>query len=171
MRSLSVTCLLAAAAALALGCDGGPTRPADPPKEPSLAVTSNNHFHDVESNVVNDCTGEEFAVVGDRHVIFALVESRGGAHFEFHANFHFEGTSLLTGVSYIANVTLNGQTNGSIENGHLDAPVHEETFQGTFILVAQGSAPNEVLQADFHVLIHSDGTVSSFIDNLRILCQ
>jgi hypothetical protein len=165
MRSLPFTGLLFAATAFALGCDGGPTQPADTPEQPAFAVDSNVVTREVSGTATNDCTGEVLAATATDHELAAVTEdAAGGVHVKILSHVHFTAMSELTGARYSGSGIIN-QTIFDRGAGHV------ETFRLTFTLIGHGSVPNEVATILFHVTVRPDGTVTSTIDSFRIRCQ
>jgi hypothetical protein len=47
----------------------------------------------------------------------------------------------------------------------------ESTSTVTFTEISQGSAPNFLLHAVFHITITPNGTVTSYVDNFTVECR
>src|SRR5947209_4628148 len=131
---------------------------------PALAATIYNSSHPVNFTVTNPCNGEVVTFSGTEHDTFRLTfDSSGGVHVGFHANYQD-----VTGVGSFGNK----YQFPAAENSEFDTKVaQEEIFTLSELIVSQGSAPNFILKADFHVTVNPDGTVKSFPNNFRVACR
>lgn len=166
MRSVPLAGLLLTAAALSLGCNGDPTQPAHTSGSPSLLVTANEKTREFSSFAFNLCTDEDIPITITEHTLIAVTEDNAGnLHVKFHSNASFTGTSELTGFEYTGHQTLDEEFTAKA------GEEHTHTAGGVFTLSGHGSVPNEVLIANVHITVQPDGTVTSFHDNFRLVCQ
>lgn len=159
------TLALLGVAAIAIACDS-PTSPRAPLKVPtttSAAVQFNDRFETVTS-VFAFCNDGFITVTAKIHDLFAVtLDAAGGFHLVIHHNFQGVGSNPVTGVNYVATRSENFVVN--------TAAGFEQTFTVHYNLIAKGRAPNQVLQADFHITITPNGDISSFHNNFRLMCQ
>jgi hypothetical protein len=154
-------------AAVVIACDAAqaPTAPTArlfAPATPSAAVISNDHFEAL-TFAPNNCNGDVIMMQAKWHIISAATfDGAGGAHLKFHINVQGQGTEPVSGTIYVANETINDELNLSFGV--------EETSPVHYNLIAKGTAPNQVLEADFHITITPNGDVTSYHNNFRIMC-
>jgi hypothetical protein len=155
---------LLVAAALIIGCSGDPTGSSPILDQPGFAVVQNERTQTI-GTATNDCTGEVITATATDHELVTVTEDgAGGFHLKLLSHVHLAGTSDITGAKYSGTGSIN-QTIFDRGTGHT------ETLVLTFILIGQGSVPNEVATILFHVTVHPDGTVSSSVDTFRLHCQ
>jgi hypothetical protein len=155
--------ILLGAVLFAAACDT-PTSPRDPaPLAPSAEVWRNVRF-ERQTFAISDCTGEFIAVEATFHVLTAVTyDAAGGYHVTIHRNIQGTGTNLATGAKYIVS---------QVENNvySVDRGADEQTSIVRFNLVGQGGAPDELVQATFHITITPDGDVTAWHDSFTIKC-
>jgi hypothetical protein len=128
------------------------------------AIILDNSRLEVFSGAINDCSGEFLALEVKFHHVFAFTaDGSGGFHFKIHTNAQGQATNPVTGVNYVIMEEINRELN-------LVAGV-EATSVLHFNMIAKGPAPNEVLQADFHLTVTPNGEVSSFHNHFVLQCQ
>jgi len=156
--------ILFAPLAFSIGCDT-PTQVANPTNRLEAAVVRNDILH-FDNVATNDCTGEQLDVVADFHFVTAVTsDGAGGFHYYSHTNtIDAKATSLLTGITYVVPSTTQKDFNGTVAGGTVITQVI------TFLMVSQGSAPNEVATILAHVTVNPDGTTTSSVDHFTIRC-
>jgi hypothetical protein len=113
--------------------------------------------------------GEYVQLSGSLHVLFTTtIDNRGG----FHTTFLFQpmgisGTGLSTGDKYQATGETQGTLNGDLSSGQ----PYEQTFVNNFKIIGQGPGNNFLVYETFHITVNPDGTVTAFVDNLKIKCK
>jgi hypothetical protein len=120
----------------------------------------------VSGTVFNPCNGEAVDFSGHIHFLVNVTgDMAGGFHLDIHDNTQgIHAVGETTEVQYVGtqtdHYTLNftpGATNS--------------TANGQFTEISQGSGPNFVVYYLLHVTVNADGTVTVFVDNLRLACQ
>jgi hypothetical protein len=123
----------------------------------------------VDGTVFDQCAaglaGEDIHLTGEAHVAGqATFDSAGGFHAVDHFNFQgISGTGLTTGDKYQATDADNIEFNGKVGT---------ELIQGLNInFIGQGNVNNLLIHVTLHTTINADGTMTAFVDNLRVECQ
>jgi hypothetical protein len=153
-------------AALAIACDSATspnTNALAAPATAANAVQFNDKF-DATTFAPDNCNGGGITLTATWHELYALTfDGAGGVHVKQHINVQGQGSNPATGVDYVAAETLNDEYNAKVG--------FEETYTLHYNLIAKGKAPNAMLAEDFHITVNPDGTVTSYHDNFRIVCQ
>jgi hypothetical protein len=112
------------------------------------------------------CTGELISFSGTIHVVEReTVDGSGGIQIGIHENYQgVTGVGLTTGTVYHAPGVLNQQLN--FTNG-----ATTQTFTEDVRYIAPGRDNNLLVHYNQHITINPDGTVTAFVDNVRITCQ
>ena len=172
--SLSPRALLLVAGVFALssiGCGEDPMEPAGAGAPSLAAVTSTqqlvNHL-EVTRFVpcANGGAGEDVFLSGDIHiVVHVTLDGHGGAHFdEIHNPQGVSGFGLTTGAQY------RGVGGSPLDASNVRVG-EEHTSVRNLMIIGQGPGNNLVLHATFHITILADGRVTSFHDNLSLVCR
>jgi hypothetical protein len=153
------------AAALAIACDS-PTSPntrhVAAPATAANTVLQNDKFESL-TFAPNNCNGDVLTLTATWHILVGLTfDGAGGVHVKQHINVQGQGSDPA-GVEYVATETFNDEFNAKVGQ--------EETFTLHYNLIAKGKAPNATVAEDFHITINANGDVTSFHDNVRIMCQ
>jgi hypothetical protein len=159
MKKLAPLC----AAVAILACES-PTTPhtLSVPGKRAAAVAYNIR-EQIVAGAINDCTGEGFSFAATFRDLLEVTENSNGFHATRHASIHGQAVSLLTGAEYTVNDVINLELNtGAAENF---------TFQDHFMMIGQGSVPNEVLHFQTHYTITPNGTVTASYDHFTVHCQ
>lgn len=129
---------------------------------PAWAAQVTNITFPVSGTVFNPCNGEVVTFSGEAHLTASVtLDGSGGFHTDTHVNVHVTATGNL-GNTYVGNQESNFVFNGSVGT--------EVTLTFTFSEISQGSAPNFVIHALFHITINPDGTVTAFVSNFTATC-
>jgi hypothetical protein len=109
--------------------------------------------------------GEEVHVTGRAHtVIHTTLDNAGGFHSNVRANLQgVSGTGLTTGDKYQATGAIGMEVNGKVGQ--------EETRVINIHIIGQGNGNNFLAHGLFHMTVNADGTVTSFVDNVRVECK
>jgi hypothetical protein len=103
---------------------------------------------------VDSCTGEQVAITGTAQEILYFQETSDSFHFIDHINWQgVHGVGLTSGLRY--------QAINSVTFTHNIGKGESLTFTGTFMVVAQGLAPNLVAKAVLHLTVNANGEVTS----------
>jgi hypothetical protein len=114
------------------------------------------------------CSGEEVHLSGVAEVSMSVTIDSNSAHIVGLVNEHLEGSGLSTGATYIADAMAHVDSNADID------PV-TNTGEATILISArinaQGSIPNTSEQQLVHVTINANGTTTSTVNHIKIVCQ
>ena len=112
---------------------------------------------------VNGCA-EEVAISGTVQEILYFQETSDSFHFIDHINYQgVHGVGLTSGLRY--------QAINSVTFTHNIARGESLTFTDTFMVVAQGPAPNFVAKAVLHLTVNANGEVTSDLTLGRFECR
>lgn len=158
-RDLALLCV----AVVTLACDS-PTMPRtlSVPWKTAAAVVYNVHEQTL-AGVINDCTGEGFVFEATFRNLLEVTENANGFHATHHASIHGRAVSLATGATYTVNDVLNLELNTTDGENF--------TFHDHFMMIGNGSVPNEVLHFQTHYTITPNGDVTSSYDHFTVHCQ
>ncbi|HEY8851607.1 MAG TPA: hypothetical protein VIM36_05460 [Gemmatimonadaceae bacterium] len=150
-------------AVVTLACDS-PTMPRtlSVPWKTAAAVVYNVHEQTL-AGVINDCTGEGFVFEATFRNLLEVTENANGFHATHHASIHGQAVSLTTDATYTVNDVLNLELNTTDGENF--------TFQDHFMMIGNGSVPNEVLHFQTHYTITPNGDVTSSYDHFTLECQ
>jgi hypothetical protein len=113
------------------------------------------------------CEGEVVFLTGEVHILtHGTFDPAGGVHSVTRANFSdVHGVGTESGALYIA-------TDSSMEifNGKLEA-AREDTFERSFLLVAQGDLSNAQVHAIGHLTTNANGEVTVDFIRVNVGCQ
>jgi hypothetical protein len=158
----------AGCAACLAACESSPptSLPASPhaPRAAAGTTTVSENFP-VSGTIFNDCTGEDLAYSGSFHTVFHVTTTaNGGFHVVAEGNAsRIKGVGLTSGIRYTG-------TQAETDVFNITAAT-EETATFTFKAIAQGSAPDQTVQALFHITIDANGTVTVLFDEFRSVCR
>jgi hypothetical protein len=161
--------LALASAGLAQGCEKSATQPRDPsPDGPQLAVVTNEKLA-VDEVAVSDCpNGEDVRVTGTIHSLVSITNSAsGGFDVHIHTNWSgVKGTSVVTGLRYVAQTTAN-------LSAHFPGPTegNATTIPGHLSLIGQGNATNEEVHFIIHQTVDAQGNVRSEFEKFTRHCS
>jgi hypothetical protein len=167
---------LVAATVLALsslGCRSEVTAPANRDR-PSLSLAATTSTENVERVIAvtkfvpcaNGGLGEDVSLSGSFHDKFHVtLDGHGGAHVEvLHNPQGVSGVGLTTGTKYVgAGASPQDESNVTVGEEH--------TSVTNMRILGQGPNNNLLIHTDFHVTILANGTVTSFHDNVSIVCH
>ena len=159
MKKLAPLC----AAVALLACESPTTPHALRAPGKLAAAVIYNIREQVIAGVINDCTGEGFLFDATFRNLLEVTENANGFHATHHASIHGEAVSLPTGAEYTENDVINLELNTSAGENF--------TFQDHFMMIGQGSVPNEVLHFQTHYTITPNGTVTASYDHFSVHCQ
>jgi hypothetical protein len=151
-------------AMVTLACDS-PTMPraSSIPAGKTAAVVVYNVREQTIAGAINDCTGEGFVFEATFRNLLEVTENANGFHATHHASILGQAASLATGATYTINDVINLELNtGAAENF---------TFQDHFMMIGNGSVPNEVLHFQTHYTITPNGDVTASYDHFTVHCQ
>lgn len=118
----------------------------------------------VDTVMFNDCTGEDIALRGTSHVIFATTESGdGGLHQAFALNIVLSGTGLLTGSRYRSVSTSTFTFN--VSGAHAG-----QTSTGSSRLLRQGSGGDLFVHFLQHITVDALGNIRVSHTDFRFEC-
>lgn len=109
--------------------------------------------------------GEYVELTGTLHILFVTtIDDRGG----FHSKYHFQpqgitGTGVTTGDKYQGTGVTQGTFNGKVG--------FEATDVNNFNIIGQGPGNNFMVHTTFHVTVNANGTLTTFVDQARIVCK
>ena len=130
---------------------------------PALAATVANVTIPISGTVLNPCNGEAVAFSGTDHFTARVtLDNGGGFHLGLHDNIH------VTAIGDQGNTYVGNQEDNFVFNGKVG---EEETNQLTFSEISNGSAPNFIVHALFHITVNANGNVTAFVDNFTAECR
>jgi hypothetical protein len=131
---------------------------------PAFAAVITNTTQPLTDDIfVNPCNGEELTFSGHFHDLIAVtLDGSGGAHIVFQDELNGSGVGVQ-GNQYEVNSTNNEEFNSQV--------AQTITITDNEEVIAEGPAPNFLFKDDFHLTVNPDGTVTSFHDNFRFVCQ
>ena len=154
-----------------LGCQSEATGPASGGGPSFSAETSTQVVERVIAGTkfvpcANGGLGEDVFLSGDIHiVVHVTLDGHGGAHFdEIHNPQGVSGFGLTTGAQY------RGVGGSPLDASNVRVG-EEHTSVRNLMIIGQGPGNNLVLHATFHITILADGRVTSFHDNLSLVCR
>ena len=153
--------------ALAIACES-PTTPNSavliaPATARANAVIFNDKFESL-TFAPNNCDGTVLVLQAKWHEVLGItLDAAGGFHVNQHVNVQGQGTDAATGVDYVVTDVANLEFNGKVGV--------EQTYTESYLLIAKGKAPNALVFVDFHITVTPNGDVTSYHDNLRIVCK
>ena len=109
--------------------------------------------------------GEVVQLTGTEHILLVTtIDGSGG----FHSKFHFQtqgitGTGQTTGARYQGSAVTQGTLNGKVGV--------ESSAMRNFRVIGQGSASNFLINQNFHMTVHPDGTITGYVDNFSARCD
>lgn len=132
----------------------------------AFAANVLNETVPLSGSVSNTCNGDTVSLSGTEHlVVNETFDSNGGAHASISINAHLTGTGTPSGDSYVGN--LNASFNENANSGGTITGTEPISFE----IISQGSDPNLIIKALFHITINPDGTVTSYIDTYTADCR
>lgn len=125
-----------------------------------------NPFTIAISETEPSCSGEPIHLSGIlRHEVVIVEDAAGGLHSSYAIRIHLEGTSV-NGTRYIATGVNNGSEYFSID----EAPANG-TFHSLFHLISADRSENLLVHATFHITVNARGAVTTFTQDVDIVCR
>ncbi len=131
---------------------------------PAMAATETNMDVPLSGVVTNTCNGENVAFNGVDHLTVQATYTSNNYHLATHDNIHVTGTGDL-GNTYVGNQEDYSNLNLSLTEGA------ESTSTLSFSEIGQGSAPNFLISAVFHITFTPAGTISAYVNNYTTSCR
>jgi len=120
------------------------------------------HINDTEAT----CTGESVDITGLlRHNVVIVEDANGGLHSTYAIRYTLEGTTT-SGTRYLGR----GVNNGTEYFAPGDAPANG-TFQSIFRLISTDGSPNLIVNDFFHITVNASGDVTTFTQELDVVCR
>jgi hypothetical protein len=151
------------AAFLVAGCETNTAAP-EPAAAPgpNAAIVSNERTT-VDTVLFDQCTGEDIALRGTSHVVFAISQNNGRFHLVFQSNQVLKGLGLATGRQYQS-------VSGSAFSLNMDRLPFEQTSAGTSRLLGQGAGGDLFVHFVQHITVDALGNLRVFNTDFRIEC-
>lgn len=136
---------------------------------PAIAANTVNTVMPVSETDFDPCSNEDVNLVGNVHLVANMTFNDNTAHIIGEANEHLEGTGASSGASYLANATAHVEFNLDIDPASETGSV--TLALSTAQLIGQGNVPNANVQLHIHFTVNANGTVTAFIDSVRLTCN
>ena len=124
-----------------------------------------NYWTPISGTTVNPCNGDTVTFTGTAHVVFAwTVDQAGNDHITIHVEMPNGRGVGETGDRYILNEVINRGGSVRGEMGRLIVGVHYQ-------FIGQGTAPNFLLNFQFHATLTSEAYVKVYVHILDATCN
>lgn len=121
----------------------------------------------VSGVISNPCDGQSYGFSGYFHIVIGVTgDMAGGFHLDVQDN--TQGIRLYN-VATGQQVGVGSQTDHETVN--LTPGASNETLNGHFTEITQGSSPNFIVTYLMHITVNADDTVTAYIDNYSASCQ
>jgi len=113
------------------------------------------------------CTNEVVDLTGIAHVVGSLTANNNQVHLSAHVNYNIEGTGETSGLEYDSNANALAEESVEVDNFNIG----EATLIARAVILGPGSLPNAFADVVSHITVTPDGTITSFVVNVRMSCH
>jgi hypothetical protein len=134
---------------------------------PARAAVLINGYMPADATAFDPCTNEFVDLTGTAHVVGSLTVNNNQAHLSAHVNFNIEGIGESSGLEYDANADALAEENVEADNSNIG----EATLIARAVIIGPGSLPNAFAEVVSHITVTPDGTITSFVVDVRMSCH
>jgi hypothetical protein len=134
---------------------------------PARAAVSINGDMPFDATSFDPCTNEVVDLIGTAHVVGSLTLNNNQMHLSAHVNYNIEGIGETSGAEYDSNADALAQENVEADNFNIG----EATLIARAVIIGPGSLPNAFADVVSHITVTPDGTITSFIVDVRMSCH
>lgn len=130
-------------------------------------TTTTNENIEFNSNIFNQCNGDDVTFSGTLHVTNTMTtDASGGTHLKTHINYQdVTGAGIPSGITYRVRTVSHEVVNDN------DGPQSTATVISTVKLIAPGPALNYFLRLVLHVTVNANGQTTSTKQEAGFECR
>jgi hypothetical protein len=121
----------------------------------------------IDATSFDPCTNEVVDLIGTAHVEGSLTVNNNQMHLSAHVNYNIEGIGETSGAEYDSNADALAEESVEIDNFNIG----EATLIARAVIIGPGSLPNAFADVVSHITVTPDGTITSFIVDVRMSCH
>ena len=115
----------------------------------------------------NNGKGEDVILTGTVHETYHTTVNKNKFHMKIIDNPQgVSGIGAVTGIKYHGTGATQEEVDQTLINGQ-----YEGTFVNNFRIIGKGAGNNYLVHETFHYTVNANGVMTSFLDNVSIVCK